>query len=470
MKPVRVFPPSDYASGVHRGIYGFGAAAIHYILPRVSDRERRPGGTVPAAWIRIGRLIMMRKGGVFVLALAAVLAMAPQFASAQAPALSFRSRSFINPFPQTDRYNLYVFGDGLADGLARGLEQAFRTDGTLRVINAAHVSTSLARRINRDWGRYIDEITTRPMHIAVVMLGTNDLRNIRTNSGYARWGADAWRKAYAGAIDTLIKALKDRGVAVYWVGLPVMSKQKTSEAMSVLNDIFRERTYIGNVKFIDSWNGFTDQSGGFTAYGPDLSGQTRRLREPDGMSFTARGNRKLANYVEVLVRRDLAEARAERNIPLAGDEDEQARLVRKQGATKEKKDAKDTENDAKSAVPSWEAEVKKDGSPAAGAGGKKLPRPEPQKAASTEPVARRQPARASFRAGDTPPGQTIMGDLSDDVTSLATVSPMADLNAAIDAGERRLPLAKRLYYRVLVKGEALKPKPGRADDFKWPRG
>ncbi len=114
--------------------------------------------------------------------------------------------------------------------------------------------------------------------------------------------------------------------------------------------------------------------------------------------------------------------------------------------------------------------MKKDGSLADGAGGKESLQPEPQKAASTGPVAERQPVRPSFRAGDTPPGQTIMGDLSVDVTSLATVSPMADLNAAIDAGERRLPLAKRLYYRVLVKGEALKPKPGRADDFKWPRG
>jgi len=41
------------------------------------------------------------------------------------------------------------------------------------------------------------------------------------------------------------------------------------------------------------------------------------------------------------------------------------------------------------------------------------------------------------------------------------------LNANI--GERRLPVTERLYYKTLVKGEALKPKPGRADDFKWPR-
>ena len=54
------------------------------------------------------------------------------------------------------------------------------------------------------------------------------------------------------------------------------------------------------------------------------------------------------------------------------------------------------------------------------------------------------------------------------MTGLATVSPVADLNANL--GERRLPVTERLYYKTLVKGEALKPKPSRADDFKWPRG
>ena len=35
------------------------------------------------------------------------------------------SRSYINPFPQTDRYHLHVIGDGLATGLASGLNEAF---------------------------------------------------------------------------------------------------------------------------------------------------------------------------------------------------------------------------------------------------------------------------------------------------------------------------------------------------------
>jgi hypothetical protein len=38
-----------------------------------------------------------------------------------------------------------------------------------------------------------------------------------------------------------------------------------------------------------------------------------------------------------------------------------------------------------------------------------------------------------------------------------------------DAGRRRMSPTQSPYFRVLEKGERLAPKPGRADDFTWPR-
>jgi hypothetical protein len=389
----------------------------------------------------------------------------------QAPVFAFRSRSYVNPFPQTDRYHVHVIGDGLATGLASGLEEAFAQDGTLKIINSTKPSAGLARPDRADWAADIEELAkAQPIHIAVIMMGTNDVRNIRTDKGVARWGEEAWRTAYADEIDKLIKALKDKSVAVYWVGLPVMENSKTNEAMALINDIIRERTYIGGVKFVDTLNGFTDQLGAFTAYGPDLTGQSKRLREPDGLSFTARGNRKLANYVEIMLRNDLAAAKAERNIPLAGDDEEQGRLVPKANEP-EAAAANEAANPTPSPV-----------GPAASAVGAPTPAPAPVESAAQQPrtapaiPAAASPARdapapgaiAAFTSGYSPAGETIVGDIGTGVTGLATVSPVADLNANL--GERRLPVTERLYYKTLVKGEALKPKPSRADDFKWPRG
>ena len=384
---------------------------------------------------------------------------------AQAPANFFNGRSYITPFPQSDRYQVHVIGDGLAEGLADGLQGAFEKDGTVRVVKSSKSSAGLTRPDPDVLSDAAALAKQQNMTIAVIMIGINDVRNFKAGDGSERWGTDGWRNAYAKEVDKLIKILKDNNVATYWVGLPVMSNAKTNEAMGVLNDIFRERTYIAGVRFVDTWNGFIDQSGGFSAYGPDLSGQTKRLREADGTFFTAAGNRKLANYVEVLLRRDLAAAKAERNIPLAGDDEEQSRLIPKaaeeektpQGAAAPPKTAGDT--------PALE------GAPIGG--GQPLPQvaatqqADQPKPAPTPAPQLQVPRQLSFRPGDAPSGETIVGDITADVTALATVSPLNDLNANL--GARRLPLQERPYYKALIKGQALQPKPGRADDFKWPK-
>ena len=393
-------------------------------------------------------------------------------AQAQSQSFTFRSRSYINPFPQTDRYHVHVIGDYLAAGLATGLDEAFAKDGTVKIINSTKASAGLSRPDRADWAADIEELAkAQPIHIAVIMMGINDIRNISTPTGIARWGTDEWRKAYSDEVDKLIKALKAKNIAVYWVGLPVMANAKTSEAIALINDIARERTYISGTKYIDTWSGFTDQLGGFSAYGPDLTGQTKRLREPDGIGFSDRGNRKLANYVEVILRRDLASARSERNLPLAGDEEEQSLLAPKPPAealpAEAAKTAAKPEADQPGAKPAK-----------TGTGPAQLPENAKPVPAQPQPAANRAPAAAgadgqaaaiaAFASGYSPPGETILGDIDEGLTGLATVSPISDLNANI--GERRLPVTERLYYKTLVKGEALKPKPGRADDFKWPRG
>lgn len=398
----------------------------------------------------------------FIALFCTLLAVAPPVL-AQSPSFNFRARSFINPFPQTDQYHLHVLGDSLGKGLAAGLTAAFENDGSVKIIDSTEPSAGLARPDRLDWAAKIDELArTQPFHIAVIMMGINDIRNVRRADAYVKWGDPEWGQAYGQQIDRLVRALKEKNIAVYWVGLPVMAESKTSAAMAMMNDVIRERVYIGGGKYIDTWNGFTDQLGAFSSYGPDLTGTTNRLREADGVSFTERGNRKLANYVEVHLRRDLSAARTERNIPLAGSEEEQSRLV--PAATEQNTNAADEaagdDADAPDLAENPGGAVVIEGAPIQ-AGDQPAPANNGSAAAVPNSLA------AGFSSGYAPPGETVIGDLSEGVTGLATVSPIVDLNANI--GERRLPVTERLYYKTLVKGEALEPKPNRADDFKWPR-
>jgi hypothetical protein len=67
-----------------------------------------------------------------------------------------------------------------------------------------------------------------------------------------------------------------------------------------------------------------------------------------------------------------------------------------------------------------------------------------------------------------PDSETVAADLPGGLTALASISAVNDPTLA--SSRPRLPLTQRPYYRVLIKGEQLKPKAGRADDFAWPPG
>ena len=81
------------------------------------------------------------------------------------------------------------------------------------------------------------------------------------------------------------------------------------------------------MKYIDAYAGFIDESGGFSPYGPDVTGKIRLLREGDGVYFTA-ARQPQARPLRRARRapRSRPKPRPTRAIPLAGAEAEQAKI------------------------------------------------------------------------------------------------------------------------------------------------
>ena len=129
-----------------------------------------------------------------------------------------------------------------------------------------------------------------------------------------------------------MKLLKKNNRAVYWVGLPNMRRWQDNERAQRMNDVIRERAYMNGVRYIDAYASFIDESGGYSDWGPDVTGKVRRLRDSDGVHFTQAGYLKLAHFVERELKRDIVQARTERSIPLAGDPAEQSRVNPGEGA------------------------------------------------------------------------------------------------------------------------------------------
>jgi hypothetical protein len=407
-----------------------------------------------------------------------LLCLLPHVASAQQGTAPVQ-RSYINPFPTGDRYRVLVIGDSLGDGLWSGLYRAFEEDANLEFVKRAKVNGGL---LSADWESDLDDaLKDGTYQIAVVMYGANDDQAIKVGKDWVKVGSEAWRQAYGERVEKVIKKLRAANLAIYWVGLPIMRSPTQSTDAESMNEVYREKAFINGAKYVDTWNGFMDEGGRFSAYGPDMTGQVKRLRADDGVLFTMRGYVKLAHFPEKEIRHDLGAAKLERNIPLAGNVEEQAKVTGHDLGPVASADTPAPNADGSAAAPSSdqpaEAAAPTDAQQAAQAGEAAQDQSAPQQnqvgevsvvrpAIDNTALQAAQNLTPQGGAAAMPEAEMITSELSDGLTAVATLSTVTDLTLA--SSKPRLPLSQRPYYKVLIKGEQLKSKAGRGDDFAWP--
>src|SRR3984893_6867198 len=140
-------------------------------------------------------------------------------------------------------------------------------------------------------------------------------KSARSPNGIYQFREERWVELYTKKIEEMIAVMKSKGVPVLWVGLPgVRGPKATSDAL-FLDSLYRDAAGKAGITYVDVWDGFVDERGGFLLKGPDFEGQIRQLRTYDGVYFTQRGARKLAHYVEREITRLLAARSAPITLP-----------------------------------------------------------------------------------------------------------------------------------------------------------
>ena len=378
--------------------------------------------------------------------------------------------SFITPFPANDTYQVQVIGDWLAEGLLGGLVEAFATSpGGAQFARKRYSLNGLSR--SRDINDLEQAFANDPSHIAIVMLGVQDRYSL--GSRRKPKADEEWKAEYGARVDKAMKILKKGGRAVYWVGLPNMRRWQDNERAQMMNDIYRERAYLNGVRYIDAYASFIDEGGGYSDYGPDVTGKIRRLRYSDGIHFTDAGYRKLAHFVERELKRDIAQARLERSVPLAGDANEQSKVNPDRARLKAESTRAQKGKTAKAGV----------AAPAVSAGAReqkadvgkvdiKVPGPGGTEQVVTVDIVRPAiPAsvvalmtRRSSVDRAAQMGDILVDQIPGGLTVMSSIVPPRGGD-----GRRRLSPTQTPYFRVFERGERLVPKPGRVDDFSWPR-
>lgn len=379
--------------------------------------------------------------------------------------------SFITPYPENDIYRVQVVGDWLAEGLLGGLQQAFGANpGSAQIYPQRYKLSGLRRQSAIDSAE--KDFGNDPSHVAIVMLGVDDRYSLSSKSLSS--GNEKWRAEYGARVDQLMKALKKGGRAVYWIGLPNMRRWQDNERAKIMNDVYRERAYLNGVRYIDAYASFLDEGGGYSDYGPDVTGKVERLRYRDGVHFTDAGYRKLAHFVERELKRDMTTARRERSVPLAGTPTEQAlvnpdRAKLKSEAARAKADQTAKKSDgvrapAVAGARDLKADAGKVDVKTIGPGGTEqvvtieIVRPAVP-AAVVALMTRKQSADRAAQMGD-----VLVDQIPGGLTVMSSIVPPRGAGS-----RRRLSPTQTPYFRVFERGERLMPKPGRADDFTWPR-
>lgn len=342
-----------------------------------------------------------------------------------APAPAQEPASAPPPAEAGERFTVAIIGDNMSSMLAQGLSDTFADRRDINLIRRSRDGSGLVRNDWFDWMKGAQDLLAsgEKLNAVVLMIGSNDRQAIRDGATNVEPLSPRWRELYGERVEALASKFKERKIPLIWVGMPVMRPERMSADMMAINELTQEHVARAGGIYVDIWDAFVDDRGQFTNYGPDVNGQFQRLRAADGVHFTRAGSRKAAYFVESELKRLMSDAQPKID-PALTTIDPKATREPPPLAPTQKQDAV-ISTDPLAALPALA--------------------PIPDIVIPVKPA-----------AGQVMP---LTGPVSAKGGELATHRRRNSSNSEADA----------LIDRTLVQGRPVDARPGRADDFSWPR-
>ncbi|MGF7147521.1 hypothetical protein FHS96_001130 [Sphingomonas zeicaulis] len=211
-----------------------------------------------------------------------------------------------------------VFGDSFGVGLTQGLYLQFKGDKGYEVEGFARQATGFTRYAKLN---LLDDIRSKidaePVDVAVISFGANDTFDIYADGVAAKYMTPEWQKIVGDRAEAIVKLLKDRGIAVYWVGLPKMREPDFEAKVAQMNAFYAARMQALGVPFIDTVPLSVDGNGQYTAHLTDpKTGKSELARANDGIHMaTGHAYSLLTNSLTTRIRKSVDIARTEAGRP-----------------------------------------------------------------------------------------------------------------------------------------------------------
>lgn len=210
-----------------------------------------------------------------------------------------------------------VFGDSFGDGVHAALYKQLPGEQNFEVHKFSHPATGFTRyrttNLLDDTRRRIER---QPVDVAVLTFGANDMQGIFLDGEGAEFMSDRWKQIVSERVGAVVGLLRERGAAVYWVGLPRMRDPAYDRDVQAMNAFYTERMRALNVPFIDTLSATVDANGAYSPYLMDsLKGEKIMARTNDGIHMTIPGYYLLTRGLAERIRRSVEEQRGRARTP-----------------------------------------------------------------------------------------------------------------------------------------------------------
>ena len=206
-----------------------------------------------------------------------------------------------------------VFGDSFGDGIWWALDQQLRGERDIALHRLSQPSTGFTSyghvNLLADTRARLDR---QPVDIAIISFGANDTQSISVEGRPVRYMSDEWRQVIGARVDAVVGLLRERGVQVYWIGLPRMRSATYEEKARALSNFFAGRMRALGVPYVDTVASTSDTHGRYVDRLPNpRTGALMMARSGDGIHMTMNGYAILTQGLARHLRTRVADLRAE---------------------------------------------------------------------------------------------------------------------------------------------------------------
>ena len=182
-------------------------------------------------------------------------------------------------------------GDSLGEDLGLGLGYTMGTNPLVRIVQAAHGDSGLARPDYYNWPAVLEaDLTEYHPQVVTILIGGNDAQNFLVDGEPVVFGTAQWHTIYSERVALMMRETLKAGAKMLWVGLPIMRDPAFAASMQMLNAIYKAQAALHpGVTFMPTWSLFSNAQGRYSAYLTNSSGQTVLARDSDGIHIAPPG-------------------------------------------------------------------------------------------------------------------------------------------------------------------------------------